>query len=330
MDDQWLPDPDLADEVDRAMARWRQGDVAEPGPNVWLALRDQPLTPQTAALEGGGLGTTQAKTDYVAVVTQTCDIVKPCSSRRGNGDSWPFVQVSPVVELAGTPMHEAAGGHSVRFAPLPALGEGHFADLNVCITMEKAVLSALDGPRPGCSNDAQRLAFAAAVARNRQRFAFPDGTDEVLAPLRKRFRDKRSKDSAERRRIDEVWEIRVRRADGTPWDAERVEMELCFVIAPESLPVFGETEAEALLSRGVKEWAARHDKEHELTERIDATGDPAERSFLWQQLVAAWVRRCATNPRVVVTGASAESAAGYSIARARAEPKLDLDHLSSP
>ena len=221
------------------------GRRCPPGPLGWLADRSHPLTLQTHQLGGEGLGLTQAEAEAVAVVTQTCDIVRTCWSE--GGDGLPFVQVCPVVALVGADLTEAAGGHSSRFAPLPALGHDHFADLLVCSTLEKTVLLGLEGPISGCGSDEDREKFAAAVDRNRRRFAFPDGMDQVLNPLRRRFRDKWKKDSAEGRRIAEVWEIRARRADHTPWYGEdQVEVELTFVIAPDALRCFQEEEAISL------------------------------------------------------------------------------------
>ena len=70
--------------VDEAMLGWRQGDVARPGPFGWLADRSHPLTLQTHQPGGEGLGLTQAEAEAVAVVTQTCDVVRTCWSEGGD------------------------------------------------------------------------------------------------------------------------------------------------------------------------------------------------------------------------------------------------------
>jgi hypothetical protein len=310
------------------MLGWRQGDVVRPGPFGWLADRSHPLTEQTHQLGGEDLGFTEAAADYIAVVTQTCDIVKTCWSE--DGDAWPFVQVCPVVVLEGRALTEAAGGHSSRFAPLPALGDEYFADLLVCSTHEKTVLLGLDEHIRGCESDEDRERFAAAVDRNRRRFAFPNGMDQVLKPLRNRFRDKWKRDSAEGRRLAEVWEIRARHAEHSPWFGDdQVEVELTFVIAPEALPVFSEEDADQPVSPEVKAWAQDHHDIAALAEKLESTGDPADKSYLWNCLVGAWISKCGTDPRVAIIGAIAESAEAYSLARARLEPRLDLDHLSN-
>jgi hypothetical protein len=328
----WRPDLEHVARVDISMANWRQGDVVSPGPNGWLADRDHPLTRQTAALGGSGFGFTQAETSQIALVTQTCDIVKPCSTEDPARDAWPFVQVCPVVTLTGPALAEAARGRSARFAPLPALGDDQFADLMICTTLEKSVLVGLGDPVTGCSTDEDREKFAAAVDRNRRRFAFPDGMDVALQPLRTRFRDKWEKDSPEGRRIAEVWEIRVRRADHTPWDGDStspVEVSLTFVVAPEALPKFEEEEAEQEVTQTIKEWCEAHPQIHELAAKLESTGNPVDLSYIWQRLVEEWIQKCAAHPHVEIAGASAESAASYSLARARLEPRLDLDYLSN-
>lgn len=327
MGDPWRPDPKVVAKVDAAMATIRQGDVIAPGTHAWIADRDHPLTAQTAELGGSGPGSTSAETAMIAIVSQTCDIVRNCWDPDPEATVWPFVQVSPVVVLTGPAQGEAAGGHSTRFAPLPALGDDHFADLTICTTLEKSVLLGMATPVHGCVDDKQREAFAAAVARNRSRFAFPDGMEKVLKPLRRRIRDKRNKDSPEARRIADVMEIRVRRDDHTEWDSPLVEVELIFIVDPDKLPPTHDEEAPGP-SPDVEQWASTHNKIHELAAKIESVGDPADITFLWQRLVEAWRLHCATDPHVVITGASAESAAEYSVAQARLEPKLDLDHLS--
>jgi hypothetical protein len=332
MAETWQPDRELVDAVDAAMTNWHQGHVVSPGPLGWLADRSRPLTPQTAALGGSEFGFTQASVEHVVVATQTCDIVKSCWSEDPERGSWPLVQVCPVVTLKDQALAEASRGHSTRFAPLPALGNDKFADLTVCTTMDKAVLVGLGDPIPGCATDDERERFAAAVDRNRRRFAFPSGMDEVLKPLRARFRNKWKKDSPEGRRIAEIWEIRAKRADHTPWygnPATQVEIELTFVVAPEALPVFDEDGVDEPVTPELKKWASGNDKVHELADKLESVGSPADQSFLWHCLVQGWVQKCSTDPSVVITGAMAESADDYSLARARLEPRLDLDHLSN-
>ena len=132
--------------------------------------------------------------------------------------------------------------------------------------------------------------------------------DQVLNPLRRRFRDKWKKDSAEGRRIAEVWEIRARRADHTPWYGEdQVEVELTFVIAPDALQVFSEDEADQPTTAEINTWAQANDDIAKLAGKLESIGNPTDRSYLWQRLVLAWIAKCGTDHRVAITGATARA-----------------------
>ncbi len=325
----WEPNREHSSAVDNAVSQWRQGDVAELPLSVWVADKGMSLTPEAASAAAAGpvITVRQAPASRrVALVSQSCDIVKP--SWRPSKASWPFVQVCPVVDLKDDVLlDEASGGHSTRFAPLPGIGPTMFADLNVCTTLEKAMLIGV-AHHQGCLDDDQRTTFASVVARNRGRFAFPDGTDAVLNPLRDWFRGKRKKETPEGRAIARVHEIRVRRADSTPWDADVVQIELIFVIEPVEIPRF-DKEAKVVPKDETIEWLKKARRPGEIAERLESEDEPFDRYFLWQQLVAAWIKRCGQDPRVLLLGASAESGLEYSVSRAWHEPRLEFDHLSS-
>ena len=168
-------------------------------------------------------------------------------------DAWPFVQVCPVVELGeGQARVEAAEGHSTRYAPLPGIGDAHFADLTVCITIEKALLLGLGGPRSGCRDDLERERFAAAVARSRVRFPFPDGFNTVMNPLRSRWRKKRSSGD-EGELISDVKEVRAR--PQTLWSDIPVRLELIFIVISTSLPPASEATFGVTVTDELQRWA---------------------------------------------------------------------------
>jgi hypothetical protein len=232
-----------------------------------------------------------------------------------------------VVKLDGQLLKEAQGGHSSRYAPLPGIGDDCFADLNQCMTVEKAVFLNIEKPISGCPDDDARAKFARAVARHRSRFAFPDGFDEVVEPLRRRFRDKRGKEGPEGKLLGDVEEIRTRRSSATEWDAAVVDLELVFIVKPSSLPSF-EGDDDAPITDELREWSKSERKIFDLSKKLESTGEPGDRNFLWQLLVKAWQQECGTDHRVRITDANAVSGAEYSIAMSWVEPKLDLDHLS--
>jgi hypothetical protein len=197
--------------------------------------------------------------------------------------------------------------------------------------MEKALLAALGDPIRGWTEDEEGERFSTAVARHRARFAFPDGLDVVLNPLRKRFRDKRNRESPEARRIDDLWDIRVKRSDGTPWDGSHggpVEVELNFVIDPSSLVLLPDELEDVPVTSAVKAWGETHLEPSEIASKLEVVTNEVDRRYLWEKLVDGWARKCATDSNVTLFGATAVSAEGYSLARSRREPSLDLDHLS--
>jgi len=328
-EDVWSPEPEHVSTVDAVTSEWRQGDIVDLPLSVWVADKSRPLTKEAfdATASGSAVIVKQApKSQRVVVVSQSCDVVK--KSARPGKEPWTFVQVCPVVDLTGDPLlGEAAGGHSTRFAPLPGIGTTMFADLNVCTTFEKSMLVGLKRIE-GCVDDDQRWMFSSVVGRNRARFAFPDGTDEVLNPLRDWFRGKWKKDSAEGRAIAYVREVRVRRAAATPWNASTVDIELIFIIEPAALPRIEDDESAA--SSDLVDWAKTPRSPNEVAAKLELTAEPVDRDFVWQQLAKAWVAKCGKDSRLILLGASAESGLVYPIARSWVEPRLEFDHLSSP
>lgn len=80
-------------EVDAALKKWCQGDFVLG--EQWFVYRIDPQRPLTeASLDPGAEGSDLVEIEIrgFVVVTQTCDIVRSCSSR-------PFVEVVPLVEV---------------------------------------------------------------------------------------------------------------------------------------------------------------------------------------------------------------------------------------
>jgi hypothetical protein len=94
------------------------------------------------------------------------------------------------------------------------------------MTVEKAVVAAWERTA-GCATDEDRRRFAEALARKRERFAFPNAFNEFVAPLKDRLQKLRGKTSYEGRAIDALLEIRV--AAEPAWNAEAVELMFWFV-----------------------------------------------------------------------------------------------------
>lgn len=207
--------------IDAALAAWHQGDVAlEETSFTHLADPEQALT-AAAAQGGSGLHAITSEVDGLVVVTQTCDIRRPCTLRQ-------FVEVAPLVRVPQDELWQIKKERLLRYAYVPCL-EGRLlvADLDRMMTVEKAVVAGWRRT-PGCRTDDERREFAQALARRRQRFAFPDDFVDLLRPLQSRMKRKHDRNSPEGRLMRALDEIRVSVAP--TWEsAENVRIMFWFI-----------------------------------------------------------------------------------------------------
>jgi len=224
-------DPGVVKRVDAALEPWRQGDVAlDEDWFVHVGDPGEPLTEAAADAEGPDL---QALTSMVAgltVVTQTCDVVRSCTDR-------PYLEVAPLAEVAEHDMPAIEHGHRPVLAVVPSVRDRRLvADLDRVMTIEKAV-AARWTRTPGCTGDAERRAFALALARKRARFAFPDDFADCVGKLVKRLVDKHSKQSDEGAALRRLREIRVLASPS--WEAGAVGVMLWFIRNEEDIDYEG-------------------------------------------------------------------------------------------
>jgi hypothetical protein len=207
--------------IDQALATWRQGDCVLG--EHWFVLRLDPSLPvtdaaRTAAAENGDLAEEQVV--GLVVVTQTCDIVRSYSER-------PFIEVCPLVEVDEEKLHDIERGRRPAYGFVPELANQRLiADLDRTMTVEKPVVAKWTRT-PGWSTDAQARAFAAALARKRARFAFPDDFTTLVAKLQGRLSKKHDKTSPEGDALRRLREIRVHAAPS--WDDKAVTLTFWFV-----------------------------------------------------------------------------------------------------
>lgn len=213
-------DGDL-DAVDRALRTWRQGDCIVG--DAWFVHRFDPANPLTddaRKIAAADNDLAVSSTVGLAVLTQTCDLVK----------SWheqPYVEVAPLVDVPDRLLHEVERGHRPRYAFVPAIaGRSLVVDLDRVMTVEKAVVAGW--PRTaGCTSDPERRRFAHALARKRERVAFPDDFNTLVGRLRSRIVEKHGRDSPEGEALRMLREIRVSAVPD--WDAPRVQVLFLFV-----------------------------------------------------------------------------------------------------
>lgn len=206
--------------IDGALAEWRQGDLALS--ERWFVHAADPSCPLTAASAEaeGEIQAIASEVDGLVVVSQSCDIVRPCTDR-------PFIEVSPLVEVVEAEALRIDRGYHPAYATVPAVRDRRLvAHLDRTMTVEKAVVARWERTA-GCRTDEEARRFAQALTRKRARAAFPDDFNELAAKLQDRLREKHDRQSAEGEALRALREIRVRAAPS--WEADRVEVTFWFI-----------------------------------------------------------------------------------------------------
>jgi hypothetical protein len=229
-----MPTPADIEAIDRLVedAGWRQGDLVLDDNLTFLHQADptRPLTDEgefqakeaTAAGETESLFGIITPVPGLAVLTQTCDLVRSCGIRK-------FVELAPLFAADETLRATIRKGMRPAYAWLPGAAEhGLVVDLDRVMTVEKAVLAGW--PRtPGWATEDDLRSFARALARKRDRFAFPGDFNSLLKPMVDRIKAKHGNLSAEGKALLQVRQIRARAAPS--WhDPGPVEVQLTFVI----------------------------------------------------------------------------------------------------
>ena len=178
------------EEVQQKLDTWRQGDLVANVGLFWAGTEAfDPITGVSAGCSAGHVlpvipwdgqsATGDTPSIYTPVqpwsivTTQTCDV-----SAVGPGARHPFVQVSPLVNIATfqpNVIRSIKQGQRVDMVLVDAVpGDGIWAaDLRVSLPLSKAVLLA-QSPIRGFSNEALALEFSESVAMKYRRPAFAD------------------------------------------------------------------------------------------------------------------------------------------------------------
>jgi len=236
-------------ELDSALKLWRQGDAILDGapPFVFLADMARPLSQQAqqqAAAGSAGIDVVDATGPGLAVVSQTCNIVRSCAQK-------PTVDVCPLVVLPSDALDEARRGRRPQYAALSGLAaEGLVVDLDRTMTIEKAILVPLTNRRiSGVESENEARAFANAIARNRNRSALPEVFVRALEPIRARIMKKHGRNTPEGRFLAGAMEMRVR---PPPSWKEVTHLEILFVYERlGNIPDDADEQIRALLARYV-------------------------------------------------------------------------------
>jgi hypothetical protein len=161
------------------------------------------------------------------VVSQTCDVVRPCVER-------PLINVCPLV-APERGLEEVQKGRRPRYAFVPGVaGLNLVGDLDRVMSVEKSLVAGWPLTR-GCRTDEEVRRLAVALSRKFSRFPFPDDFTDVCKGLQERLKKKHDKDSPEGEALRALREIRVQA--GPSWNADEVRITFLFIRedAPETL-----------------------------------------------------------------------------------------------
>jgi hypothetical protein len=253
------PDATLTTAIDQRLQDWNQGDVVlgDAIPFVHLANLEQPITPEAkevAASTAGStdpIGTVVASVTGLAVITQSCDLVRSCLQQ-------PFVRLAVLEKAESSFIEQVRQGHRPRYAYIPGVADRQLvANLDRVITIEKAVLAEATERRiRGCGTDSDARELALALSRNVGRAAFPDDFAVAMGGIQTRIRekhgkatkDKHGKPTNEGPLLKALREIRV--ACTPSWTAANPSLMFYFVFNKrEDIPSDGDSIIEALLKR---------------------------------------------------------------------------------
>jgi hypothetical protein len=216
------------EQIDTVLCEWRQGDATLDDGVFLVHLADKrfPLTAVTRESAADvpdehNIFEVLSPVHGLVVVTQTCDVVRKCEDRE-------YLEVSPLVEIEHDKIQEIQKRRLPRYAYLPGLADRNLVvDLDRTMTVEKAVVASWTRIQ-GCTTDAERVAFAEALARKRSRFAFPNGLNTGLQKFRERIKSKEGKATSEGQLIAALDTIRVQPIPN--WDAAKVTLLFWFLL----------------------------------------------------------------------------------------------------
>lgn len=137
-----------------------------------------------------------------AIISQTCDVVQDRPGRD-------LVQLAAVVTVTNEQWLQIKKGIKPQFAIIPSQSaEFKVIDLDIVVTVNKKSLGGLDLVK-GCRSDKEARELGIAIARHKNRFAFPDDFVRAFGKLRTWIINKINRSSDEGEFVDAIAQIRV-------------------------------------------------------------------------------------------------------------------------
>ena len=311
----------LTDEQINRLSEYRQGDVVSLPRQVWLAHGDLPTTAYSRDHAAGGTLSSvhEAAPNGQVILTQTCDLVPRAGRDR------PFVALAPLVRLEEDEASLARRGRMPRYAHVPAFKDGScFADLDRITTIETGLLL-LQNRTPGLSNDAERLAFARALARKFDRYAFPDDLHVSLSRWREQVISRHGKENSPEGALYRS-AVDVLVSADPAWDADRIHVRVTVLFDPGFLPP---TNPESVL--GVGDVEQVHGlSAAELAEQICNREVGAERGGLMcERLELLWSERCDCVGKIATVEFALLGTEDMTVDEYRRSVSFDLEFLTA-
>ncbi|MDR1856068.1 MAG: hypothetical protein LBR22_02755 [Desulfovibrio sp.] len=219
---------DIVKWINNMLQEWHQGDLALA--ENWFGhfgIPTRPLTEIASKASGDGIKLLESRTHGLAVITQTCDIVRDCLTR-------PFIEVSPLIQVDSTVLYNVKKCRFTSYVTLPCLEANRLViDLDRVMTVEKSIVASWSHTQ-GCSNDSDVRILSQALARKQIRFAFPDDFSKLIIRLRDRLIQRHGKSSEEGNALRSLKEIRVHA--NPSWYADEVDLQFWF-ISDDDIPI---------------------------------------------------------------------------------------------
>jgi hypothetical protein len=199
-----------------ALSRWRQGDFALISGGFLSAIEAEEVDSFEAAIDDSVVG--------LAVVSQTCDIIRMQADRR-------FVIMCPLVAHDERVAKDVVRGRRPNLFRIEGAPEHFFADISRMMSVDKRVLARW--PRSdGFTSEEGRARFGAALERKFGRFAFPNDFDDAVKEFKERVWSRHGSRDSEPGKVYRSLE-QIRFAAAPDWDSAPASITVVAILHPE-------------------------------------------------------------------------------------------------